>query len=707
MNFQSIIISTIYQLGGGVTLKQIIKSAGIAKKHEKKLANEVKAMLKSKIIFKNKKEQLYISEMRNVFTGKIANLSRTFGFVTNLLTGEDSFVSGGHLKGAIPGDTVLARTVSEKYGDRSATAIVLAVLEKSKELFAGVIVQDNMFLKVLPDTLGCPPLSIVKVNEQLHPGDKVLFSIRKRGEHHSEHTVDIAQVLGSSEYAKNCTDAYLIQNNIPVSFSPEAIFSAEDIGRKGLDEKEFSKRTDLRDLPIFTIDGADTKDIDDAISIEKTDNGYNLGVHIADVSHYVKADSPLDNDAFTRGTSVYIADKVIPMLPKELSNGICSLNPDEDRFAFSCLMEITNDGTLKSFKFKKTVIRSNVKGVYSEVNAILDGSADDSIKEKYAMVIDSIPVMKELADILTLNRENRGAPDIQSSESKIICDENGVCIDVRARQQGVSEKIIEEFMLMANNAAAKLAMKHGLPFVYRVHENPPVEKIESLKMTLDSLGINTLGINSNANAGTFAKLLKDTEDDPRSMIINRLTLRTMAKAKYSEEPIGHFGLVMPEYAHFTSPIRRYSDLAVHRILSDYVSRKGAEKIKQYYGEFSVRASAQATKTELSAVAAERSCEDFYTAEYMKNHVGEEFDGIISGVINSGFFVELPNTVEGKVDVGTLPDGYYDMSNGISLVEDLSKTAYTIGDRVKVKCINVNVNLGQIDFELIKVYDIKN
>ncbi len=707
MNLESIIISTIYQLGGGVTPKQIIKASGITKKHEKKLAVEIKKLVKNRIIFKNKKEQLYISEMRNVFTGKIANLSRTFGFVTNLLTGEDSFVSGGQLKGAVPGDTVLAKIVSEKYGNKSSTAIVLSILEKSEELFAGVVVQDNTFLKVLPDTLGCPPLSIVKVAQQLHAGDKVLFSIRKRGEHHSEHTVDIVQVLGSCEYAKNCTDAYLVQNNIPVSFSPEAILSAVEIGKSGLNEKEFARRTDLRDLPIFTIDGADTKDIDDAISIEKTENGYNLGVHIADVSYYVRPDSPLDNDAFKRGTSVYIADKVIPMLPKELSNGICSLNPGEDRFAFSCFMEITDDGKLKSYKFKKSIIRSVVKGVYSEVNAILEDSADDSIKEKYSQVINLLPLMKELADTLTLNREKRGAPDIQSSESKVICDENGVCIDIKARQQGVSEKIIEEFMLMANNAAANLAMKHGLPFVYRVHENPPADKIETLKATLDSLGVNTLGINGNANASVFAQLLKDTADDPKSNVINKLVLRTMAKAKYSEQPIGHFGLVMPEYAHFTSPIRRYSDLAIHRILSDYVSRKGTDKIKNIYEDFSVRASAQATKTELSAVSAERSCEDFYMAEYMKNHIDEEYDGIISGVINSGFFVELPNTVEGKVDVNTLPDGYYDMSNGISLVEDLSGTAYTIGDRVRVKCVNSNVNLGQIDFELIKIYDIKN
>ena len=351
-----------------------------------------------------------------------------------------------------------------------------------------------------------------------------------------------------------------------------------------IDEKQTAKRLDLRDLPIFTIDGADTKDIDDAISIERTEGGYKLGVHIADVSHYVTEGSPLDNDAFERGTSVYIADKVIPMLPKELSNGICSLNPGVDRLAFSCLMEISDKGTVKKYKFAKTVIRSRVQGVYSEVNSILDGTANAQIKRKYKDVIDCIPVMNELAQILIKKRKDRGAPDIKSSESKVICDENGICIDIKPRIQCVSEGIIEEFMLMANNSAAKVGMKKEIPFVYRVHENPPAEKIESLKTTLEALGINPLGINEKAEAKNFAKLLEETADDPKNIIINRIVLRTMAKAKYSEQPIGHFGLVMKEYAHFTSPIRRYADLSIHRILTDYVSRKGADKLKKKYGD---------------------------------------------------------------------------------------------------------------------------
>ena len=704
LDLESLIIATLFENGGGMTIKQIAHKNDLPKKYIDKLKNTSKVMIRNKVIFRTNSDQLYISNMRSVFSGKVSSLSRTYGFVTNLITGEDSFVSGGKLKGAVPGDTVIAREISEKTEQRSSTAEVLAVLDQTEELFGGVIVKEGIQLKVLPDTLGCPPLSVMKVKEQIKEGDKVLFSIRKRGEHHSEHIVDIIKSLGSSEYAKSATEAYLIQNNIPVDFSAEAREQAKQYANAEIDEKQTAKRLDLRDLPIFTIDGADTKDIDDAISVERIENGYKLGVHIADVSHYVTEGSPLDNDAFERGTSVYIADKVIPMLPKELSNGICSLNPGVDRLAFSCIMEISNKGTVKKYKFAKTVIRSRVQGVYSEVNAILDNTANEAIKAKYSEVLDCIPVMKELADILIKKRKDRGAPEIQSSESKVICDENGICVDIKPRVQGVSEGIIEEFMLMANNSAAKTAMKKEIPFVYRVHENPPAEKIESLKSTLEALGINPLGINEKADAKTFAKLLEKTSDDPRSVIINRIVLRTMAKAKYSEQPLGHFGLVLAEYAHFTSPIRRYADLSIHRILTDYVAKKGGDKLRKKYGDFSVRAASQATKTELSAVAAERNCEDFYAAEYMKNHIGEEFDGIISGVLGSGLFVELPNTIEGKIDVRSLSDNYFEVRNGIALYDSVTGTMYTMGDKVRVKCINANVNLGQTDFELIKVYD---
>lgn len=707
MDYELLIIKALYENGGGQTVKQIMKNCGIPKSKEKNVVKAAKTLINYNTIFKNRNNQFYISDNRKVFQGKVVSLNRTFGFITNLLTGEDYFVSGGKLKGAVPGDIVICKELSEKFGTQSATCCVLAPLDTTEQLFTGVIVSEGRYLKVLPDTLGCPPLTIVKVAAAIRENDKVLFSIRKRGLHHSEHTVDIEQVLGSSNKASCCTDAYLMSERIPTEFSEAAVLQAKEYENAVIDMKTAGKRLDLRDVPIFTIDGADTKDIDDAVSIEKTETGYMLGVHIADVSHYVKENSPLDNDAFTRGTSVYIADRVIPMLPRELSNGICSLNPDEDRLAFSCLMEISFKGKLKAYKFKKTVIRSRVKGVYSEVNAIIEGTADKEILDKYKEVADRIPLMKELADILSANKVARGAPEIQSDESKIICDENGVCIDIKKRQQGISEGIIEEFMLMANNSAARLAMKKDLPFVYRVHENPPTEKLASLKTTLEALQLSAYGINEKASAGDFARLLEKYKEHPKSAVINRIVLRTMAKAKYSEKPLGHFGLVMPEYAHFTSPIRRYADLSIHRILSDYVAKRGTEKIQKAYAGFAVKAANQATHTEISAVNAERTCEEYYMAEYMVQHIGKEFEGIISGVIGSGFFVALANTVEGKVDTATLKDGVYEVVNGITLIETLSGVSYTIGDKVRVKCIDSNINSGQIDFELIEIINNDN
>ena len=423
-------------------------------------------------------------------------------------------------------------------------------------------------------------------------------------------------------------------------------------------------------------------------------------MHIADVSHYVKKGSALDEEAYARGTSIYYADRVVPMLPKALSNGICSLNPNVDRLAFSCLMEVGFDGKLLSYKFKKSVIRSRVKGVYAEVNKILAGEAEDEIKAKYALVIDKIPIMRELAEILEKNREQRGAPEIDTVESKIITDENGVCIDIKPRERGVSEKIIEEFMLIANNSAAALAMKEKIPFVYRIHEAPPAEKLLTLGDTLTALGVNPEGITEKSSAADLARVLKNSADSDKASVINRIVLRTMMKAKYSEEPVGHYGLVMPEYAHYTSPIRRYSDLAIHRILTDYVYALDHEKLCRKYSAFAASAALQASNTELAAVRCERDCEELYMAEYMKEHVGEEFDGMISGVSAGGIYVELQNTVEGMVSVATLPDGDYEVEHGVILTGACDGTIYTVGDKVRVKCTNVNVNGGFIDFELI-------
>lgn len=698
------ILTALYKAGeSGLTLKELAKALELPKKSEKKLEDDLSGMKKFGDVT-NKKGVWRLKDSDQYFTATVTRVTPRSGFMTDE-SGEvptEYFVRGRDMKGAIPGDVVLAKkTAAADIDHKNPEAIVFAVLQESDRLLTGVIVAEGNRLMVMPDKLCDEPLFIAKAGTKpLKVGEKVAFSIKKRGERHFDHTVAITDAFGSAEDAKSSAEAYMLVNGLHTEFPDEVLSEAAKLDIDEPDADETARRLDLRGEPIFTIDGADTKDIDDAVSIAKVDGGYKLGVHIADVSHYVKKGSKLDEEAFYRGTSIYYADRVVPMLPRELSNGICSLNPNVDRLAFSCLMDISADGKLMSYRFEKSVIRSRVKGVYSEVNAILDGTADDKIKEKYSRVIERIPVMRELAEILEKNRMERGSPDIDTQEPKIITDENGICIDVKVRGRGVAERIIEEFMLMANNAAAALAMKEKFPFVYRVHEAPTVEKLTLLNETLTALGINPEGIGEKSTAGDLARILRENKGSDKYIVINRIVLRTMMKARYSEEPLGHYGLVMPEYAHFTSPIRRYADLSIHRILTDYVYALSNEKLNKKYTKFAAEAALQASNTELSAVRCERECENFYMAEYMKKHVGEEFDGFISGVSPSGVFVALENTVEGMVPVTRMPLGEYEVQHGVILTGAANGQVFTVGDNVRVKCVSVNVNGGFIDFEFI-------
>ena len=698
-NFKLSILMGLYKAGEkGLSVRQLADQMGVNKKGMKKLEDAL-AEMKQHNDIAYKKGNCWIKHPETYFKAEVSRVSQRSGFVKQVGDmPQEYFVRGRDMCGAIPGDIVLAKmTAPSDDIHHSPEAVVLAVLEETDALLTGVIVAEGNKLMVLPDKLCSDPLVIAKVSKAaaMHVGDKVVFSIKKRGERHMDHTVNIVDVFGSSDTAKAGAEAYMMSNRLHVNFPDDVLLEAAKLDIDEPDGDEILRRLDLRGEPIFTIDGADTKDIDDAVSISKTDRCYKLGVHIADVSHYVPRGCKIDEEAFYRGTSIYYADQVVPMLPKQLSNGICSLNPQVDRLAFSCLMEVSFQGKLLNYRFEKSVIRSRVKGVYSEVNKIIDGTADEEIKAKYARVIDRIPIMKELAEILEKNRIERGAPEIDTSETKIITDENGVCIDVKPHTTGIAEG----FMLMANNSAAALAMKEKIPFVYRVHEAPTFEKLDALRETLTALGINPGALGMNAPAGELARILRENKDSDRAMVINRIVLRTMMKARYSEEPLGHYGLVMPEYAHFTSPIRRYADLSIHRILTDYVYALSHEKLCRKYAAFAQSAALQASNTELSAIRCERDCENFYMAEYMKSHIGEEFDGIISGVSAGGIYVLLPNTVEGMVSVATLPLGDYEVQHGVILTGAADGSVFTVGDKVHVKCVSVNVNGGFIDFEL--------
>lgn len=628
---------------------------------------------------------------------KIVRLNRTFGFARDEETGSDYFIPGKHLKGAMPGDTVRVEVFLGK-GDKEEGEVA-EIIEEGFSRFTGNIVSEYGALKVIPDTLSKFPMEFEDpFNINVREGDKVLAEITQRGSRHSQHRCRIVTGFGSSLKASVCALSMLELNGITPVFPDEVIDEARKVSRGGINPEEAAKRTDLRDLPIFTIDGADTKDIDDAVSAERTERGYRLGVHIADVSHYVRKGSFLDSEAYRRGTSIYYANRVIPMLPKELSNGICSLNPNEDRLAFSCIMDIDGSGKVESYRFEKSVIRSRVKGVYSEVNSILAGTQGEELNEKYKEVLDSLPVLKELSDILFKNRIGRGAPQIETPESKIILDDQDECIDVQPKLRGRSEEMIEDLMLMANQCAAKFGRENLLPFVYRIHEDPPEEKIKVLAEELAGMNI-PFAPNGKVTPKMLSGILESSKGTAYQVTVNNLVLRSMAKAKYSVEPIGHFGLVLEDYAHFTSPIRRYPDLSIHRIMSEYLECGSCEAVQKKFGKFAVAAAERSTSTEILAVQTERSCEDCYKAEFMKRHLGEEFDATIISVTEFGVFAALKNTCEGLIRTESLPGGEYICSGVSSLKNILTGEVFKVGDQVKIKILSADVSSGKADFAL--------
>ncbi|MDR2532320.1 MAG: ribonuclease R [Oscillospiraceae bacterium] len=688
------IIKTLYSADKPLNISELAKVADVKKTSELKPA--LNDLSRKGLI--NQSKNGWRLAGKDFFKAEVMRVFKAHGFIRDVKTSEEFFTPGRKLLGSVPGDFVLARVTNKERGENlNSAAEVVLIEEESQNVLTGMIVKESGGFYILPDSFAAEPIFINSYSGfKPREGDKVSFSLKQRGERHSEHVADITSIYGNAGSARVCVSAYLDEKNIPLEFPKEAREDAKIISDKGVKDSENANRLDLRGDAVFTIDGADTKDIDDAVSAEKTGSGYRLGVHIADVSHYVRKNSPLDLSALERGTSVYIADLVVPMLPKELSNGICSLNPKADRLALSCIMELNNNAEITGFKFAKTIIKSRLQGVYSEINELLENNGDNNLKEKYAEVITALPVMKELAAKLQKNRKDRGAPFIETSETKIICDEAGKCIDVQKRESGKAENIIEEFMLAANNCAAKLAMEAEIPFVYRIHEAPAVEKLDALKETLALIGFEyTL---QGRGAADLAGIIEKARGTEKAGIINMTVLRAMMKAKYSDEPVGHYGLVMKEYAHFTSPIRRYPDLIIHRILSDYITNSDKAGARKRYGKFVHEAAVKSSHAELRAVNAERDCEKFFMAEYMQNHVGGEFDGIVSGVTQSGIFVILANTVEGRISSDSL--GVCAVDNNISLTEQLSGKRFALGDRVRVKCTSANVAFGMIDFEII-------
>lgn len=630
---------------------------------------------------------------------KVVKLGKNFAFVMLEDGQSDVFIPGRFTRGAMPGDQVLVEKFAHPRVEGSDEGEILAILTEHNNL-VGTARRIDGRLKFVPDD--CPAISMQLMRGSeggAKDGDKVAVEILQRGTRQEDHRVGVTMRFGSADEAKRCAKALLYAQDIRGRFPEEVREEAKKLEDAVVSEADTKGRLDLRSLPIFTIDSASTKDIDDAISLTRTpEGGFELGVHIADVSHYVRPGTETDNEAFRRATSVYYADQVVPMLPKALSNGICSLNEGELRLAFSCLMRLDNNGELTDYRFVKSVIRSRVKGVYSEINALLAGSTDPELQAKYAEVSEQLPAMKELYGHRARLRRERGCMDIESGEVKLILDEEGRCIDVQKRTSGESEAMIEEFMLLANQCAAHFARVKQIPFVYRVHEEPNAEKLERLHALLTACGINDHFAKDVPAPKELSAILEGVRGTAYEQIINTGMLRCMSKAQYEAKPKGHYGLVLKDYAHFTSPIRRYPDLAIHRILTDLLSGTDKETMTLRYTDFAEQAAKQSSEREVIAMQIERKAEDCYKAEYARRHLGESYEGSISGVTQRGLFVEMDNGVEGFVPASSLTAAGTLLTEGIRLSDPVSGKNWNLGDRMMITIVRADVNLGKVDFE---------
>lgn len=639
--------------------------------------------------------QIKLSQKGKTIRAQMVSLSRGFGFARPLDDGEDIFIPGSSLGDAMVGDTVALRNVH--HSSKGMSAEIASISERGARTTTGTVIREGGDLLFRADLSVRYPMKLSRDSIRVREGDKVmaeLFLPRRR----DEYRACIIKRYGSADSAKICADAILEQNEINTSFPEDVIREAEQVAAEKPDEKVLKGRLDLREKSIYTIDGEDARDLDDAISVSRTRSGYRLGVHIADVSHYVRPDSLLDKEAFQRGTSVYFPDRVIPMLPVQLSNGVCSLNAGEDKLTLSALIDFDKQGKMLSFRFRKSVIRSKVRGVYSEVNQLFSNCAGKELKKKYAPVIRSLHAARELALLLKERARQAGKIDFESTEPKFTLDGNGVCVDAEPRKHGEAEELIEQFMIAANRAAAMLARENGIPFVYRVHEPPQKERVEELIRLAELLGIPSQNLHQDQpKTADFAKMLELAKGTPAEKILSYQVLRTMEKAKYLPEPKGHFGLALSDYCHFTSPIRRYPDTVVHRILSALLSREKPQEITGKYASFVQKASKQSSQREIVAVNAERAADSCFMAEFMRGHIGEEFDGIISSVTQRGIFVELESGAEGLIPVEGFEGARMIFDGMLSYTDEVTGKRFTVGQPIRILVAASEIASGRIDF----------
>ena len=638
--------------------------------------------------------------------GKFIYNERGFGFVETDDDDKDIFIPPNMTFGSMTGDIVRVKITTPAEENHRAEGTIVDIIERKTKVLIGTFQKSKNYGFVVPDekAMGTDIFISKKLRHKAKNGDKVVVSIKKYPEGNMSAEGEIIEVLGKSSDTNVDLISVIRAHDYKLVFPKEVNKEANSLPQV---VRDIDGRVDLRDKEIFTIDGDDTKDIDDAVSLYMDGENYILGVHIADVSTYVKSGTALDKEARKRGTSVYLIDTVIPMLPRELSNGICSLNPNEDRYALSVEMKISKSGEVLESKIFKSVIKSKIQMTYNKVYDIL---VNNIVAEGYEPHVETLKLMEKLALILVDKKSKMGAIDFDMPEAKIILDENDAVVDIKLREMTIANKLIEEFMILANEVVAETFNKKELPFIYRIHEKPEVDRIEKLNTMLKNLGYPEIDLNvctkkGKVNGNNLALQLRNVmnlaKGNENEKLVSLLVLRTMQLAKYSNENIGHFGLASEYYCHFTSPIRRYPDLFIHRVISSYLANELDSKMISKYKKQAIKYAETSSEMEQEEEEAERDLYEIKKCEFMQKHVGEIYDGSISGVTSFGIFVELENTVEGLIRLENMKDDYYVYDeNCMRLIGKRTNKIFKLGDKVKVKVVSANKLLRRIDFELI-------
>jgi ribonuclease R len=655
------------------------------------------------LVVRTRSNRYGLPEKMNLIRGKLTGHAKGFAFVVpddpNL---DDIFIPPNETNDAMHGDHVLVRVSSESSGARREGTVV-RILERGIKEVVGTYTESKYFGFVIPDDKKLASDIFIPKNANMGAveGHKVVVKITTYPEGRKSAEGEVIKILGHKNDPGVDILSIIHKHGLPQAF-PDDVMKQANETPDTISEEEIANRRDLRNEMIVTIDGADAKDLDDAVTVKKLENGnYKLGVHIADVSYYVKEGSPIDREAFERGTSVYLVDRVIPMIPHRLSNGICSLNPKVDRLTLSCEMEINPQGEVIHHEIFQSVIKTTERMTYTDVNKILVDK-DEELRKKYEPLVPMFELMEELASILRDKRMKRGAIDFDFKEAKIIVNEEGKPTDVVIRERSVAERLIEEFMLIANETVAEHFHWLDVPFIYRIHEDPKEDKLHRFFEFITNFGLVVKGTANSVHPRALQEILEAVEGKPEEMVVSTVMLRSMQQAKYDPESVGHFGLSTDFYTHFTSPIRRYPDLIVHRLIRTYLIEGKMDEATRAKWEQQLPEIAQhSSQMERRAVDAERETDELKKAEFMEDKIGQEFEGIISSVTNFGMFVELPNTIEGLVHVSYMTDDFYRYDERhYAMIGERTGNVFRIGDEITVRVINVNKEERSIDFEIV-------